>query len=344
MPLNPEQLASALGGTLAPLYLLAGEEPLLVVEAADAVRAAARRAGFTERVVYEVERGFDWSVLRGEAASLSLFAERRLLELRLGNGKLDPAASAALCDYAAAPSQDVLLLLTGDAFDRRTRSSAWFSACERAGVAMYAWPLEPAALPRWLSARAAARGLTLKPDGASVLAELTEGNLLAAAQEVDKLVLLSEPGATLDRDGVLQVVGDSARYAVRDLADAALAGDRPRLTRAIAHLKDAGETPILALWQLTQDLQRLCDGTAHGQPPRRRELLDRVRRRRPAAYWQRLLVQAAAVDRANKGVGEGADAWQQLTALALRLAGPGAPGAGSARAAGRQAREDAIKT
>ena len=327
MPLKPEQLPSALDGTLAPLYLLAGEEPLLVADAADAVRAAARKAGFTERVVYEVERGFDWSVLRGEAASLSLFAERRLLELRLGNGKLGEDASAALCEYASAPPDDVLLLLTGDAFDRRARSSAWFGACERAGVAMYAWPLEAAALPRWLSARASARGLSLDAAGAGVLAELTEGNLLAAAQEVDKLALLCEPGATLDRDGVLQAVGDSARYAVRDLADAALAGDRPRLTRAIAHLKDAGETPILALWQLTQDLQRLCDGTAHGQPPRRRELLDRVRRRRPAAYWQRLLVQAAAVDRANKGVGEGGDAWQQLTGLALRMAGPGARGA-----------------
>jgi DNA polymerase-3 subunit delta len=264
MPLKPEQLASALDGTLAPLYLLAGEEPLLVADAADAVRAAARKAGFSERVVYEVERGFDWSVLRGEAASLSLFAERRLLELRLGSGKLGEDASAALCDYASAPPDDVLLLLTGDAFDKRVRSSAWFGACERAGVAMYAWQLEAAALPRWLIARAAARGLGLDAAGAGVLAELTEGNLLAAAQEVDKLALLSEPGATLDRDGVLQAVGDSARYAVRDLADAALAGDRPRLTRAIAHLKDAGETPILALWQLTQDLQRLCDGTTGG--------------------------------------------------------------------------------
>lgn len=324
MQIKPDQLPAALARGLAPVYLLAGEEPLLVADAATAVRAAARAAGYDERVVHEVERGFDWSLLRGEAASLSLFAQRRLIELRLGSGRLTDDGSAALCDYAAAPPPDVLLMLTGDGFDKRTRDSAWYGACDRAGVVVYAWPLDAAALPRWLAARARGLGLVLDEQAVALLADLTEGNLLAAAQELDKLALLAPPSGTLDRDGVLQAVGDSTRYATRDLADAVLTGDRLRLTRALAHLKDSGETPILALWQLTQDLQRLIDGNSFGQPPRRRELLERAKRRRPAAAWQGLLAQAAQVDRANKGVGGGIEPWQALTALALRMAGPAA--------------------
>jgi len=322
--LKPDQLPAALGRALAPVYLLAGEEPLLVADAATAVRSAARQSGYDERVVYEVERGFDWGLLRGEAASLSLFAQRRLIELRLGSGKLGDDGIAALCDYLAAPPPDVLLMLTGDSFDKRTRESAWFGACDRAGVVVYAWPLELAALPRWLVARARGLGLALDEQAAALLADLTEGNLLAAAQELDKLTLLAPPGGVLDRDGVLQAVGDSTRYATRDLADAVLTGDRERVTRTLAHLQDSGETPILALWQLTQDLQRLIDGNSFGQPPRRRQLLERAQRRRPAAVWHSLLAQAAQVDRANKGVGSGIEPWQALTALALRMAGPAA--------------------
>lgn len=331
MPLKPEQLAAALGRGLAPVYLLAGEEPLLVADGADAVRRAARAAGYDERVVHEVERGFDWNLLAGEASSLSLFAQRRLIELRLGGGKLSDEGAAALIEYLAAPPPDVLLLLTADALDKRARSSAWFATCEREGVAVYAWAMETAGLPRWLIGRARGMGLTLDEPAAALLADLTEGNLLAAAQELDKLALLAPPGGALDRDGVLAAVGDSTRYATRDLADAVLGGDARRLTRALAHLQDAGETPILALWQLTQDLQRLVDGNTAGQPPRRRELIERARGRRPAAYWQGLLAQAALVDRANKGVGNGVDPWQALTTLARRMAGP-------ARAAGTAAR------
>lgn len=320
MQLKPEQLAAALARGLAPVYLLAGEEPLLVADGADAVRQAARAAGHAERVVYEADRSFDWTLLAGEAASLSLFADKRLIELRLGSGKLSDEGAQALCDYAAAPSPDVVLLVTADALDRRARDSAWYAACDRAGVAMYAWPLDAAALPRWIVARARMLGLTLDEDAAVLLAELTEGNLLAAAQELGKLALLAPAGGALDRQAVLDAVGDSSRFAVRDVADAALDCDLPRLTRAIAHLQDTGETPILALWQLTQDVQRLIDGNSNGLPPRRRQLLERAGRRRPAAYWHGLLAQAALVDRANKGVGGGTDAWQALTTLARRVA------------------------
>ncbi len=321
MQIKAEQLASALERGLQPIYLLAGEEPVLVADAASAVRKAARRLGFGERVVHEVERGFDWSVLGGEAASLSLFAERRLIELRLGGGKLGDDGSAALCAYAKDPAPDVLLLLTGESFERRVRDSAWYRACDSTGVVMYAWPLEATAMPRWLVARARSLGVALNEAAASLLADLTEGNLLVAAQELDKLVLLSPPGAALGRDSVLQAVTDNPRFAARDLADAVQAGDGRRLTRALAHLKDAGETPILALWQLTQDLQRLIDGNMAGQPPRRRELLTRAQRRRPAAFWQSLRAQAALVDRACKGVGKGAEPWLALASLALRMAG-----------------------
>ena len=226
MPLKPDQLAAALARGLAPVYLLAGEEPLLVADAASAVRGAARAAGYDERVVHEVERGFDWSLLRGEAASLSLFAQRRLIELRLGSGKLSDDGSAALCEYLAAPPPDVVLLLTGDAFDKRARDSAWYAACDAGGVVVYAWPLEAAGAAALAGRPCPRHGPALDEPAATLLADLTEGNLLAAAQELDKLALLAPPGGALDRDGVLQAVGDSTRYATRDLADAVLAGDR----------------------------------------------------------------------------------------------------------------------
>jgi DNA polymerase-3 subunit delta len=187
--LKPDQLAAALGRGLAPVYLLAGEEPLLVADGADAVRRAARAAGHDERVVHEVERGFDWNVLAGEASSLSLFAQRRLIELRLGSGKLSDEGATALIDYLAAPPPDVVLLLTAETLDKRARSSAWYAACDRAGVVVYAWPLDAAGLPRWLIGRARDKGLTLDEPAAALLADLTEGNLLAAAQELDKLAV-----------------------------------------------------------------------------------------------------------------------------------------------------------
>jgi DNA polymerase-3 subunit delta len=133
--LKPDQLAAALGRGLASVYLLAGEEPLLVADGADAVRRAARAAGHDERVVHEVERGFDWSVLAGEASSLSLFAQRRLIELRLGSGKLSDEGATALIDYLAAPPPDVVLLLTAETLDKRARSSPWYAACDRAAHA-----------------------------------------------------------------------------------------------------------------------------------------------------------------------------------------------------------------
>ena len=165
-----------------------------------------------------------------------------------------------------------------------------------------------------LSKTPAVAVLINSPGGSAVQSSLIFRRLRQLAEEKQKKVYVF----------CEEAVGDSTRYATRDLADAVLTGDRLRLTRALAHLQDSGETPILALWQLTQDLQRLIDGNSFGQPPRRRELLERAQRRRPAAVWHSLLAQAARVDRANKGVGSGVEPWQALTALALRMAGPAA--------------------
>ena len=220
MRINSDQVARTLERGLAPAWLIVGDEPLLTGEAADAVRARARAEGFTERDFFVTDRGFDWSEVAAASRSLSLFAERRILEIRMPTPRPGKEGGAALAALAADPGPDSLLLVVTTRPEKDTWSSAWFKAFEKHGVVLQAQPVEIARLPQWIAARAARLGLRFEPGAAELLAERVEGNLLAAHQEIEKLALLLADGRA-DVDAVQSAVANSARYDVFQLGEAA---------------------------------------------------------------------------------------------------------------------------
>ena len=315
---------------LGPVYLLAGEEHLLLLEAADALRARARELGYSERDVLDVDQHFDWNALAMAGASMSLFATRRMLDLRLPSGRPGKDGAAAIIDYCAQPPADTVLLITCTQWSK-AHEVAWVAAAEKAGVFVPVWPLKADELPGWIGQRMASRGL--KPDSGAIeaLAERVEGNLLAAAQEIDKLVLL-HGGAPLDAATLEDLVADSARFDVFKLVDAMLAGDAARALRILAGLYAEGEqVPALMGWILNQ-LQIVARLAAAGTNlaaafsaeriwPARQGVYRKMLARADRAYWETCLVQAARIDRISKGRGFG-DAWRELERLVAAVAMP----------------------
>ncbi|HKE44895.1 MAG TPA: DNA polymerase III subunit delta [Steroidobacteraceae bacterium] len=325
MKLNVDSLAAHLTRDLKSAYLVTGDEPLLAAEALDAIRRKARDAGYSERRVFFVERGFDWNELRTESQSLSLFAERRVIDVRMPGGKPGDGAEL-LQSLVEKPAPDQLLLVSSGKLERQTLQSEWVKAFERAGVWVQVWPIDTARLPDWITSRMRARGLVPEPGAAELLAERAEGNLLAAQQEIDKLVLLVKPGP-VDAAGLSQVVADSARFDVFQLGDAALRGDARRALRVLDGLRSEGVEPTLVLWVLSRELRALW------------QHLSQERGGRSAPAWQRpspallaaaqrarnvdftdLVTLAVRADRTIKGRNPG-DAWDALALLAARLAG-----------------------
>ncbi len=333
MRLRAEQLAADLGKRLLPIYLVSGDEPLQVNEAADAIRAAARAQGFDERQVLQAETGFDWSSLAAAGDSLSLFAARKLIELRLPSAKPGDAGSKALVAYAERPSRDDLLLIICGKLEKAQQNGKWFKALDAAGVVVQIWPVEPRALPGWVRQRLAARGFKATPEAVALLAERVEGNLLAAAQEVEKLVLLYGSGE-LDADTVRAAVSDSARYDVFELADSALGGDAARCARILQGLRGEGSEPVLILWALVREVRALAliaaateggaalDSLLQQQRvwDKRKPLYHAALKRHNAQRWRLLLRRAARLDRIVKGAEPG-NPWDELLQLSLLIAG-----------------------
>jgi len=322
------------GESLAPVWLITGDEPLQLDEAAAAIRGAARARGFSERELYSAETGFDWGQITAAAQSLSLFGERKLIELRLPSGKPGDAGSKALIGYCAAPPEENLLLVITGKLDKRDQSSKWFQALDQAGVVVQVWPVEPRALPAWVERRMRLAGLEPTREAAQLLAERAEGNLLAAAQEVEKLRLLLGEGARIDLEAVRSAVVESARFNVFELADAALLGDAPRTARMVAGLRAEGSEPPVVLWALAREIRTLASiagevarGTAPDQAiaqkgvwAKRRPLFATALERYGVNGWRRLLRRAQRIDRIIKGAQPG-NAWDELVQLALLVAG-----------------------
>ncbi len=327
MRVSPDQLSPVLQRGLACAYLVSGEEPLLIDEAADLVRAAARAQGYADRRVFFVERGFDWDELRNDVGSLSLFAERRLFELRLPTGKPDKGA-AQLAELATRPPPDVVTLVMTGKLDRKASDAPWVQAFAAQGVWINVRAVTTAELPGWLVARARRTGVMLEAAAASLIAERVEGNLLAAKQELEKLSLLANGGA-IDARLVLGAVGDSARYDVFQLAEAASAGDAGRALHILSGLKGEGVEPTLVLWAVVRELRGVWQardrdrlrssvrGSAWNlaSTPSGRALARGVSLPLPA-----LMLQAAETDRIIKGLGAG-NPWGALTGLVAAFAG-----------------------
>jgi DNA polymerase-3 subunit delta len=348
MQINPDQLPRQLERGLAPLYLVSGDEPLQVEECGDAIRRRSEAGGCSERSVFTVEPGFDWDSLRTASQSLSLFAERRLIELRLPTGRPGEAGAAVLTELAETASADVVLLVITGKLDKTQRESRWVQAIETNGLHVLIWPFDAQKLPGWLAQRFAARGLKPEAGVIDLLAWHLEGNMLAAAQEVDKLAMLCSAvqgrtsaagagcaGAADGRVGLADVeesLADSARFSVYQLVDAALAGEVAAVRRILASLRSEGAEPILMLWALARELRSLAQmgqELARGKPEssvlarvwaQRRTLVGKALRRHPAPVWLDFVRRSARLDRILKGR-EAGDVWLELERLLLAVAG-----------------------
>ena len=342
MQLALNQLDNHLAKGLRSLYVLHGDEPLLQQEAMDAIRAAARQQGYTERSSYTVAGAhFDWSAVLAAGGSLSLFADKQILEIRIPSGKPGKDGSVALQQLAqsAKDNDSTLTLVSLPRLDKATKTGAWFSALEAKGVTLQVEPVERAALPHWIAQRLALQGQRVAggeegPRTLQFFADRVEGNLLAAHQEIQKLALLY-PAGELSFEQVEQAVLNVARYDVFKLSEAVLSGQVARTMRMLDGLQAEGEAEVLVHWALAEDIRtmkRVKDAMAAGKPlpmalrenrvwgPKER-LMERVLPRISDAAVASLLQAAHTVDGIVKGLKSPEwpqDSWQALQRLAMQ--------------------------
>ncbi len=333
MRIGTEQLQQHLARDFKPLYAVFGDEELLALEAADRIRARARADGYTERQVLTADSGFRWSELAFAGSSQSLFATRRILELRIPTGKPGNEGAEALQRYCEALPPDTLTLVQLPGIEWRTQKAAWFESLERAGVAVEAKAVTRKALPDWIAGRLRAQNQEADRDTLDFIADRVEGNLLAAHQEVQKLALLFPSGA-IAHEQAHEAVLDVARYDVFNLGEALLEGDVLRLARMIDGLKSEGTAPPLVLWAIAEEIRtigRVLEALAAGKTPSQmwrdlrvwgsnhQALMQQNLRRYSREQVEAGILHAARVDRMVKGLIRG-DVWDELLQLALRFA------------------------
>lgn len=332
MAISSEDLPRHLSSGLKPLYVVYGDALLLVLEAADSIRAAARAAGYTERETFIAEQHFKWGELRNSAQSLSLFAERKVVDLRIPSGKPGVEGGQALQDYCANLSEDILTLITLPKLEKTTLKSQWFSALEQHGVVISADDIPRNALPNWLAGRLKRQEQTADKATLEFLADRCEGNLLAAFQEIQKLALLF-PAGPLSFDQVKDAVMDVARYDIFKLAEALLTGNATRFVRILDGLRAEGTATVLVLWAISEEIRTLGKVLQASQSGAnldnalrdarvwgpRRSLIESAVRRVKLPHIERAMQQAARLDKTIKGLRQG-DVWDELLQLGLRFA------------------------
>lgn len=328
MQVRFNQLPGHLKSGLAPVYLVCGDEPYQFGEAARLVREKAKREGFDEREVLDAEANFDWGLLTAAAESMSLFSERKLIELRIGNGKIGKEGSEAVRAYCERPCVDNLLLILAPGLERKDLQAQWAKRVESIGALIQVWPLKERELETWLEQRLQAAGFRPEPGVAAMLAERAEGNLLAGVQEVEKLRLLHEPGP-LKVEDLLGNLADSARFDLFALTDAAVSGDRARAQRVLSVLRGEGMADALILWVLAREIRMLAEAAgavargaslapvfgAHRVPRMRQPGIEAALRRLRLGTLRGLLQQCARIDLAIKGLSE-EDPWHGFAVVA----------------------------
>lgn len=331
MLIKPDQLTSRLKKDAPAFVWIGGDDTLLVQEACDKVRQFARAQGFSEREVFDAGTGFDWNQLVTAGNSLSLFAERKLIDMRLGSAKLDDAARSALLAYLENPNPDNLLLLTTGKIDKSAQATKWFKALEGKGLFCQIWPVSEQQLPQWITERLQQHGMTADADAVRLLAERVEGNLLAAAQEIEKLRLLIT-GTHLDADTVLTIVADSSRFNVFTLIDACLEGQSARALKILNHLQAEGEESLWILNRLCFEVRNLAMMLAETERGRsiaavmqthnvwsnRTQLVGGALQRHSRGSLQALLEKARLVDQSVKGLLDRRP-WDELADMVLGL-------------------------
>lgn len=339
MKIKPEQLAGSLKKTSLPLYWLAGDDPLLMQESADLIRGFYREQEFQEREIFSVERGFDWESLSQSLNNLSLFSDRKIIELRLSNPRLDNPGRELLQAYVEHPSADILILISSPRIDSAILNSKWFKSIEANAGLIQIWPINREHLADWLAKRLLKANIKADATALQYLCERVEGNLLAATQEIEKLKLLASPGESgetvqLDADTVLKVVADSSRFTAFQLVDAALSGEASRAQRILSGLQNEGVFPLVILAAITRELHNLLPMLSKKQQGQsianilqssrvwfnRKQAVGNALRRLTTEDTWRLLDRARLIDQAIKGMNP-TDPWIELSRLILNLSG-----------------------
>lgn len=333
MKMMPRELELQLKQSkLANAYLLAGEEIILKDEAKTALRAAAKRAGFTERVRIAPEAGFDWDILYTELFAPSLMAERRIVELDFREQLPNKTATPVLQAFAEKPASDVLLIIDLPKLDDKINRSAWFKALDKIAPCITYWPIAREQLPQWISDRAKQKKLALTSDAARLLSDYVEGNLGAGAQLIEKLELLNPP-TPINGEAVLTLLADESRFTVFDVAESMIAGDTKRALHQLQQLKADGTESLLVLWAITRELRllnTLCSARAKGAAyeqlfqqhrifARRQKAVRRFLERFQQHHCQEFLASALQIDRQIKGIAAG-NPWEGLALFCCRMA------------------------
>ena len=330
MNVRPDQLSSVVASTVYPVYMVSGDEPLQQMEALDLIRSFLRAENFTEREVLDVDAQFDWQNLMDEAASMSLFASRRIVELRLPSAKPGRQGSQVLKDYLTQPPEDTVLLLNAGKIDGSAKKSAWFKAIEQKGLVVQCWPVPVEKLSSWLKRRFIKRDMDADNEVLAYISQHVEGNLLAADQEIEKLSLLLGPGKVTYAD-VAQAVTSQSRYSVFELVDVLLSGNTKRVIKIIAGLKAEGVVPVVVNWALAKDVRLLSqvmqDASSadynlkrSGVWQSRITLFKSCMSRHTLRTLQLMLKRCSYIDAASKGVVD-ANVWDEIEMLCVRLAG-----------------------
>ncbi len=332
MRIKPEQLGAALQKGLMPVYFISGDEPLQLGEVADAVRKAAKKMGFENREIMSAETGFEWNQLAFSADSSCIFADKKIIDLRLPSGAPGIDGAKALTAYCERPPEDTLLLITAGKLASGALKTRWLETLDKTGVVIQVWPLEGQDLIRWLQQRLQQRGLHAQTEGLGILASRVEGNLLAAAQEIEKLYVLYGTG-NLSNQQIFDVVADSSRYDVFKLMDSVLSASVNRIIRILSGLRAEGIAAPIVLWAVTREARSLIKiklAISQGQNrqiifknnqiwDKRKQLVNNALNRLSENDLNRLLVLTAKADRQIKGQQQG-DAWETLLAICLQFA------------------------
>lgn len=332
MKIQANQLSSHLKKSLAPCYLVTGDEHLLVAEAMDAIRDIARERGFGTRELHVATTGFDWAQLTASSGNLSLFAEQRIIELRLPTGKPGRAGGQAIIELAEQAGPDTLFIVAAPKLDRSAAASKWAKTMDQKGVSLPIWPIGVRELPGWIANRMRSVGLQPERDVVTLIADRVEGNLLAAGQEIEKLRLLLGKGPVSAED-VIGAVANSSRYDVYKLTDAAMAGDAARAVKILGGLRSEGVEPVIVMWALTRELRTLSKlddiirrggdlGSAmqkNGVWRNRQGLVRSCIGRHQQGAFYRMLKATGRADAAAKGQ-RGGDPWQMASDIVIGMA------------------------
>jgi DNA polymerase III subunit delta len=334
MRLRPEQLEVHLQrSALSPIYFVSGDEPLQKLECIDQIRLAGRAQAYDERLVFNVDKSFDWDSINQATGNLSLFSNRRIIELRMASPKPGKEGGRILLEYVEQLNEDNLLIISSDKMDKSVQNTKWLKAVEKAGALIQVWPINPAQLPGWIQTRVQAKQKRITLDAARLIAQRVEGNLLAARQEIEKLVLLIDK-EDIDIEDVINAVADSSRFDVFDMIESAFLGNSDRTLLMLNGLRNEGTEPMALFGAFMWEFRRLCS-IAHQHDAganleslfssyriwdQKKRPMNAVLKRHSTKSLDRLLNYCATIDK-NLKSSQKLQAWDQFNTLLLAIAG-----------------------